>query len=285
MDHLAVERGLSKLTLEAYSSDLRCYFDWLEEEGLERPDQIDLDSSLRFASMLERDKSSTARSRILSAVKGFHRYLYRENRIENLEISGISAPKIQRKIPFVLSQAEIERIIDRPGNDKLGLRDRAMLELVYSTGMRVSEMCGMTMESFSRDTRTVRIVGKGGKERIVPYGTKASAALELYLEKSRPHLMGKSLSPFLFLNHRGGKLSRVSFWKILKRYALEAGLPPEVTPHTLRHSFATHLVEGGADLRAVQELLGHSSIATTQIYTRLDIDYLLEVHRTFHPRG
>ena len=160
-----------------------------------------------------------------------------------------------------------------------------MLEMAYSTGMRVSEVCGLLFESIDLDSRLVRIKGKGGKERIVPAGSMALKALEKYMSESRPFLLGDRPMPFVFLNYRGGPISRVAFWKMLKKYAAMAGLPGDVTPHTLRHSFATHLVEGGADLRAVQELLGHSSIATTQIYTRLDVDYLLEVHRTFHPRG
>jgi integrase/recombinase XerD len=160
-----------------------------------------------------------------------------------------------------------------------------MLELAYSTGMRVSEVCGLRFESLDLDSRLVRIRGKGKKERIIPVGAPAIRSLERYIAEARPEFLSESPSPFIFLNYRGGPISRVSFWKMLKKYAAMAGLPADVTPHTLRHSFATHLIEGGADLRVVQELLGHSSIATTQIYTLLDIDYLLEVHRTFHPRG
>jgi integrase/recombinase XerD len=155
----------------------------------------------------------------------------------------------------------------------------------YSTGMRVSELCGLRVEQVDRERRLVRVRGKGSKERIVPYGRSAERSLVRYLEEARPRLAKAKLTPYLFLNYAGAPLSRVGFWKLLRKYALQAGLPANVTPHTLRHSFATHLIEGGADLRAVQELLGHASIATTQIYTKLDIDYLLETHRTFHPRG
>jgi integrase/recombinase XerD len=285
LDHLAVERGLSGLTVAAYRSDLREYFSWLAESGIDDPEGMDLESSLRFAARLERTAGASSRSRILSAVKGFHRFLFREGELGHLDIAGISAPKLARRIPYVLSQSEVEGLLGQPDETPTGLRDRAMLEMAYSTGMRVSELCGLRSEAFDPDRRFVRIRGKGSRERIVPVGSKARAALERYLSEARPLLAAPEPSPFVFLNYRGGRLSRVGFWKILKKHALAAGLPAEVTPHTLRHSFATHLIEGGADLRAVQELLGHASIATTQIYTRLDVDYLLEVHRTFHPRG
>jgi len=285
LDHLAVERGLSQLTVSAYRSDLREYFAWLAGSGIADPEGMDLESSLRFAAHLEKTAGASSRSRILSAVKGFHRFLFREGELGHLDIVGISAPKLTRRIPYVLSQSEVEELLRQPDDTPAGMRDRAMLETAYSTGMRVSELCGLRSEALDPDRRFVRIRGKGRRERIVPVGSKARAALERYLSEARPLLAAPEASPFVFLNYRGGRLSRVGFWKILKKHALAAGLPGDVTPHTLRHSFATHLIEGGADLRAVQELLGHASIATTQIYTRLDVDYLLEVHRTFHPRG
>jgi integrase/recombinase XerD len=221
----------------------------------------------------------------LSAVKGFFRFLCDEGTLADRAIDALSAPKVLRRIPFVLAQHEIERLLALPDAGTLGIRDRALLEFDYSTGLRVSELCDLKLEHLDQDRRFVRVRGKGGKERIVPYGRSADAALVRYLESSRPRLLGDRISAYVFLNYRGGRLSRVGFWKLLRNYAAAAGLPPHISPHTLRHSFATHLLEGGADLRAVQELLGHSSIATTQIYTKLDMDYLLEVHRTFHPRG
>ncbi|MDD3643757.1 MAG: tyrosine recombinase [Candidatus Krumholzibacteria bacterium] len=285
LDHLAVERGLSGHTVAAYRSDLLEYFAWLASEGIDDPEGMDLESSLRFASRLEKTAGPSSRSRILSAVKGFHRFLFTEGELGHLDIIGISAPRLTRRIPYVLSTSEIEELLRQPDETPTGLRDRAMLELAYSTGLRVSELCGLRSEEIDDGQRFVRIRGKGGRERLAPVGSKARAALARYLAEARPRIAGPGPSPFVFLNYRGGRLSRVGFWKILKKHALAAGLPGEVTPHTLRHSFATHLIEGGADLRAVQELLGHASIATTQIYTRLDVDYLLEVHRTFHPRG
>lgn len=285
LDHLAVDRGLSRVTIDAYKADIKQYFIYLESNGIAIPQGIDLDSNLAFLANLERSKGPSSRSRAISAVRGFHRFLYREGFLASLDIEGVSIPKVLHKIPFVLTHGEIEKLLGQPDSSRLGLRDRALLELGYSTGMRVSELCSMKFEHFDGDRRLVRIMGKGRKERIIPYGRKAQNDLERYLEESRPLLIGKKVSVYVFLNYRGSPLSRVGFWKMLKRYSAMAGLPADVTPHTLRHSFATHLIEGGADLRAVQELLGHSSIATTQIYTKLDVDYLLEVHRTFHPRG
>ena len=198
---------------------------------------------------------------------------------------GLSTPKVLRRIPFVLSQHEVERLLEEPDESVLGIRDRALLEVAYSAGLRVSELCALKPEHIDAERRFLRIRGKGDKERIVPYGRSADRALRRYLESSRPLLLKRRVSSFVFLNYAGTKLSRVSFWKLVRKYATGAGLPGSISPHTLRHSFATHLLEGGADLRVVQELLGHASITTTQIYTKLDMDYLLEVHRTFHPRG
>lgn len=285
LDHLSVERGLSRLTIDAYRGDLKLYIKYMESLGVDSPDGIDLDNTLRFTDEIRRTRSKSSASRTLSAVKGFHRHMYREGALEKVEIEGVASPRQRRKIPFVLTQEEVSRLLSAPGDTVLGVRDRAILELSYSSGMRASEACGLLLEKIDSGRRLLRIRGKGSKERIVPYGREAEKALVEYLEHSRPSLLGGRKSEYTFLNYRGGKISRVTFWKIVKKHSAEAGLPPEVTPHTLRHSFATHLVEGGADLRAVQELLGHSSISTTQIYTKLDIDYLLEVHRTFHPRG
>lgn len=258
---------------------------FLRERKILDPSDIDFETTLEFVARIEKGRSASSRARILSATKGFHRFLYRERALKALEVESLAAPKVRRKIPFVLTQTEVEMLLETPDQSILGVRDRALLELGYSAGMRVSELCGARLEQFDHERRLIRIRGKGNKERIVPYGRSAEHALMRYLEASRPRLVRGRVSPFVFLNYAGRPLSRVSFWKLLRKYALAAGLPAEVTPHTLRHSFATHLLEGGADLRAVQELLGHASIATTQIYTKLDIDYLLEVHRTFHPRG
>jgi integrase/recombinase XerD len=288
LDHLVIEKGLSGNTVKAYSSDLKKYIKHLKRIGVRGPGGIDFESSLSFAREIEKTKSRATRARMLSAVKGFHRFLLREGTIERVDIEDIeeiASPKLLRTIPYVLSQEEIVRILEGPDDSTLGIRDRALLEMAYSTGMRVSEICGLMLEQVDGKRRIVRVRGKGGKERLVPYGSAAHGALERYLGRSRPVLLKGVVSASVFLNYAGRPITRVGFWKILKKYVSMAGLPRSVSPHTLRHSFATHLIEGGADLRVVQELLGHSSIATTQIYTKLDMDYLIEVHRTFHPRG
>lgn len=284
-DYLAVEKGLATLTIKAYMGDLKEYLKYVGRIGIKTPREITFDSTLGFTAEIEKSRQPASIARLLSAVKGFHRFLYKEGEIGKLEIDGISAPRITKKIPFVLSIFEVEKLLEQPDNSTLGTRDGALLETAYSTGMRVSELCRLKLEQIDDERKMMRIRGKGRKERIVPYGLKCRDALLRYLETARPTLLKKSVSPYVFLNYRGNPISRISFWKILKKYACAAGLPPDVTPHTLRHSFATHLLEGGADLRVVQEMLGHSSISTTQIYTKLDMDYLLEVHRTFHPRG
>jgi len=284
-DFLRVEKGLSTLTLRAYEADLTKYFTFMHQTGKDSLSGMSIESTLAFLEASERRKSPSSRARTLSAVKGFHRFLYHEGTVGSLEIETLSAPKVLRRIPFVLTQHEIEKLLDQPDESVLGVRDRALLEVDYSTGLRASELCGLKLEHIDAERRFVRIRGKGGKERIVPYGRSAASSLRRYLESSRPMLLKQRISSFVFLNYAGTPLSRVSFWKLLRKHAASAGFPGAISPHTLRHSFATHLIEGGADLRVVQELLGHSSIATTQIYTKLDMDYLLEVHRTFHPRG
>ena len=284
-DSLRIEKGLADLTIKAYEADIKEFMRFVLPAGAAHARPFTLETTLAFLDSTERLKSPSSRARTLSAVKGFFRFLYDAGEVSGMPIEGLSAPKLLRRIPFVLAPQEVERLLAMPGPGPLGERDRALLEFDYSTGLRVSELCGLTLEQIDRDRRFVRVRGKGSKERIVPYGRAAEAAMTRYIESARPRLLGDRASAFVFLNYRGGRLSRIGFWKLLRAYAAEAGLPAHLSPHTLRHSFATHLLEGGADLRVVQELLGHSSIATTQIYTKLDVDYLLEVHRTFHPRG
>jgi len=285
LDHLIVERGLSDNTVAAYRRDLIIYIKYLETRGLRGMDGLTLDETLSFAEEVTRTRNPSSAARILSAIKGFHRYIYREGELNRLDIEEISAPRAASRVPFVLSQNEVESLLEKPDSSRLGLRDRAILDIGYSSGMRVSEICRLKFESIEYDLLLIRIRGKGQKERIVPFGRKALRSLQRYCFESRPELLRDEIRPEVFLNYRGNPISRVSIWKIIKKYAARAGLPPQTSPHTLRHSFATHLIEGGADLRVVQEILGHSSISTTQIYTRLDMDYLREVHRTFHPRG
>lgn len=285
LDYLYVDKGLTKSTIRAYSSDLNQYIKYLKSKGVVQISKVEFSVDLAFSAKISSEKSSKTCARILSSIRGFQRFLYMEGVIDKLEADRLISPRLKRKIPFVLSQNEVEVILGQPGNSILEIRDRAMLEMTYSTGMRVTEICGLKMEDIHQENKLVRIMGKGRKERLIPYGNSAKRAMDSYLRISRPAILKGKISPYVFLNYRGYHFSRVSFWKMLKKYAAMAGLPLQISPHTLRHSFATHLIEGGADLRVVQQLLGHSSISTTQIYTKLDMDYLHEVHRTFHPRG
>jgi integrase/recombinase XerD len=220
-------------------------------------------------------------------LRGFFSYLYANKYIEKDPTEKISPAKVVRKLPEVLSFNEIEKILEQPDtNQKLGLRDKSILELFYSSGLRVSELIELKISDLFLDDEVIRVLGKGSKQRIVPIGSSAVNWLKEYMVKSRPHLEQRIKSKnYIYLNSRGTKLSRMGVWKIVERYANQAGINKEVHPHTFRHSFATHLLEGGADLRAVQEMLGHSDISTTQIYTHIDREYVKQVHRDFHPRG
>jgi len=287
LHHLSVERGLSDNTLEAYSRDLNRFVGFLEGRGVSPPGEAGQTVVAEYLMALREcglKPSSIARN--FSALKVFYRFLMQEGLCRINPMEYLSSPKLGRKLPVVLSQDEVERLLGQPEESlPLGLRDRALLEFLYATGVRVSELVGLKLPSLFLEIDLVRVWGKGSKERLVPMGKKAKQALEDYLQRARP-LLARGLSgDYLFLNRRGEHLSRMGIWKILKGYANRAGIRKKVSPHTLRHSFATHLLEGGADLRAVQEMLGHADISTTQIYTHLDTHYLLEVHRTFHPRG
>lgn len=225
-------------------------------------------------------------ARKITSLKSFFDFLEDRGIIEKNESIRLETPKLEMKLPSVLSVEEVTMIINAVGGKSMAaLRDAAMLETLYGAGLRISELLGLKLGEILLDNRFVRIIGKGDKERIVPIGHHAVDAVRQYLRRSRPMLLKKKTSDFLFLNQRGGKMSRMGFWKILKGYVRKTGLRKRITPHTFRHSFATHLLEGGADLRAVQEMLGHADIKTTQIYTHLDREYLKEVHKTFHPRG
>jgi integrase/recombinase XerD len=211
--------------------------------------------------------------------------LIREGAVRADPSAAYRRPKRAKRVPKVLSIEQVERLLASPDEDALGLRDRAMLEIAYASGLRVSELCGLAFDQVVEKERVLVVEGKGKKQRVIPYGRPAAKALASYLSRSRPHLAAGAATPFVFLNRRGKKMSRVGFFKRLKMYARRAGIQREVSPHVLRHSFATHLLQGGADLRYVQELLGHADISTTQIYTSVDRRHLIEVHRAFHPRA
>jgi integrase/recombinase XerD len=286
LDYLVSERGLLPRTVEAYGRDLRAYLDTLEKAGVSSTVSIPREAlELHLVRLSRRGMASVSRARALSAIRHFHRFLHREGVTTSDPVAEIESPKRSRRVPKVLTMDQIDRLLDAPDEDVLGLRDRAMLELAYGSGLRVSELCGLTFEQVQEAERILVVVGKGRKQRVVPYGKPAGRALGRYLAGSRPHLTGTNPVPYVFLNHRGGRISRVGFFKRLKRHAANAEIQQEISPHVLRHTFATHLLEGGADLRYVQALLGHADISTTQIYTTVDTRHLIEVHRAFHPRA
>lgn len=286
-DYVRLEQGLAENTVSAYTRDLDRYAAVLDARGVRTPvdvSQADVSALLQLLGDLGLEASSVARN--LTAVRMFHRFLQTEGVIENDPTEHMKSPKLGRKLPAVLNIYEVERLMMEPDVETpLGLRDRAMLEMLYGAGLRVSELIGLERLHLLFDLEVVRVIGKGSRERIVPIGTEAVEWVNRYLTGARVDLSGHASGDTIFLNFRGGAMSRMGVWKILRRYVQDAGIRKTVSPHTMRHSFATHLLEGGADLRAVQEMLGHVDISTTQIYTHVDREYLKEVHRTFHPRA
>jgi integrase/recombinase XerD len=287
LHYLTVERGLARNTLEAYARDLARYLDFLEGEQVGHPDAIAPAAVLRFLARLkEEGLAARSRARSLTAVRMFHRFLLAEGIAAGNPTARVEAPRSLNPLPHTLSPTEVEHLLAAPaGDEPLTLRDRAMLELLYATWLRVSELVGLKVGDLQLDVGYLRAFGKRSKERIVPLGETALAELRQYLFLGRPFLDRPGESRHLFLNRGGKGLTRQGFWKIIKRRALEAGIRKRITPHTLRHSFATHLLENGADLRSVQTLLGHADISTTQIYTHVTRERLKKLHEQFHPRG
>jgi integrase/recombinase XerD len=287
LSYLRYERRLSDYTVDAYAADLIRYFTWLAGQGLRRPDGVDRDLVLRFMTAEgQRGLAGKTLARRLSSLRGFHGYLHRRRGGAADPTKGVGLPRREHRLPRVLTVEEAIRLVETPPEEEpAGLRDRAMLELMYGSGLRVSEVLDATPEALRLDEGFIRVVGKGNKERVVPLTRACIRSLERYLEKGRTTLVSRTDPGTLFLNRRGGKLSRMGLWRILRRHAAAARVAPDFHPHMLRHSFATHLLEGGADLRVIQELLGHASVATTQVYTQVDRGFLIEVHRRFHPRS
>ncbi len=283
---MTVEKGLSKNTVASYRTDLVHFIGHFEKIGVKDIDRIKRqDITDYMLGLKEKGLSSNSISRALVAIKMFYRFLVQEHFIKD-DIAGIiESPKLIRPLPNVMGMQDVERLLDSPDlRDWMGVRDKAALELMYATGMRVSELVELTMEGLNLDVGFIKCRGKGDKERIVPIGKKAKEAVIRYMEKVRPKLLKKRQDPHLFISRLGKKVSRVSFWKMIKRCSKAARIKKDVTPHTLRHSFATHLLERGADLRVVQEMLGHSDISTTQIYTHINKERLKSIHKQFHPR-
>jgi integrase/recombinase XerD len=291
VDHLRAERGLAGNTVAAYRRDLAVYARYLDEIGIDDPREVAADDLETFVGWLRRRRSASGApyanssvARIVVAVRGFHRFLAREG----LTVADVSAdlgtPTTVRSLPKALSVDDVERLLAAPvGDEPLALRDRAMLEMLYGAGLRISELTALDVDDLDPVDRLVRVRGKGDKERIVPYGEVAAVALERWSVQGRPGRHPRS--PAVFVNARGGRLTRQGAWKIVRGHAERVGLGSAVSPHTLRHSFATHLVDGGADVRAVQELLGHASVTTTQIYTLVSRAALRQVYERSHPRA
>ncbi|MGG4492053.1 site-specific tyrosine recombinase XerD [Metabacillus idriensis] len=289
MHYLVVERGLSHNTIISYERDLKSYHQFLTaQEKLASFQDVSRLSIIHFLkSLKEAGKSSKTIARHTASIRSFHQFLLREKAVDHDPTVHIESPQVERTLPKVLSLTEVEKLLETPKLiSPFGYRDKAMLELLYATGIRVSEMINLDLSDVHLTMGFIRCFGKGNKERIVPIGRTASEALESYVELGRPKLASKKIpTEALFLNHHGNRMTRQGYWKNLKKIALEAGISKELTPHTLRHSFATHLLENGADLRAVQEMLGHADISTTQIYTHVSKTRLKDVYKQYHPRA
>lgn len=287
LNYLLVEKGLARQSLAAYSQDLVRYVDFVREKGVLTATADDTALILQhLINLREQGLSARSRSRHLVAVRGFYRFLVKENIIAADPTRQVDLPKLTFKLPDVLSVDEVRRLLETPDRATAqGLRDAAMLELLYAAGLRVSELIGLKRQDVNLEAGFVRVFGKGSKERVVPIGTLAQRCIGEYIATARPILLKRQASAYLFVGRSGKPLTRQGFWKILKHHGLNAGLKAKVSPHSLRHSFATHLLAGGADLRAVQVMLGHADIATTQIYTHIDREQIKRLHSKFHPRG
>lgn len=285
-DRLWLEEGLSRNTLESYRRDLVQFAEWLEKhagKNLLRAERVDVERHLAARFPLAKPRSI---SRLISSLKRFYRFALRENQVTVDPTQQIGAPKLPRSLPKSLSEAEVESLLKAADDSQmLGLRDRAMLETLYATGLRVSELVGMKVSEVSLDMGVVRVMGKGSKERLVPLGEESLDWIRRYLREGRPAILDGQLSDSLFVTQRGGAMTRQAFWYLIKRYAVQAGIHKSLSPHVLRHAFATHLLNHGADLRVVQMLLGHADISTTQIYTHVARERLKQLHARHHPRG
>lgn len=284
---LRIEKGLSEKTIAAYGADLAQFGRFVEKQKIPKLANIDRGAILSYLIHLrDRRLSARSRARHLVTLRGFFKFLSQEKIITKNPAAQIDLPKTGMQLPDVLSVADVEALIAAPDRNKPeGARDIAMIELLYGSGLRVSELIGLEMTGINLEAGFVRVLGKGAKERVVPVGRMALTSIQDYLNDARPRLLVNRTSRYLFVTRRGSAMTRQSFWNLIGRYARRAGLQKRVTPHSLRHSFATHLLEGGADLRAVQMMLGHADISTTQIYTHVARRQLLDAHKKYHPRG
>ncbi len=287
LNYLITEKGLSKNTIESYSRDLTRFLVYLKVQKKDRIDTVDTSVILKYIIALRNDGlSAKSRARHLVSLRGFFRFLIQINEIDTDPTQTVDLPKTTLKLPDVLSVDEVHRLLSMPDLTRpAGLRNAAMLETIYAAGLRVSELIHLKMGNINLEAGFVRVMGKGAKERIVPIGNQAHDRIDHYMTMARPILLKTYTSEYLFVVRAGKPMTRQGFWKLLKRYAQHCGLLKKVTPHSLRHSFASHLLEGGADLRSVQIMLGHTDISTTQIYTHVARDHLINIHRRYHPRA
>ena len=286
IDALWMERGLSANTLDAYRTDLKAYAQWIKRRGQSLIGAARADLLGYLAERAQQGAAARSTARLLSSLRRFYRYLVREGRLKDDPSLRIAAPKLPRSLPGALTEAEVEALLNAPDVSEVrGLRDRAMIELLYASGLRVTELVSLRLDQVSLYQGVARVVGKGNKERLVPLGEWAITWLTRYLAQARPELVKGQVTDSLFPTHRGAFMTRQTFWHLIKRHARKAGIDKPLSPHTLRHSFATHLLNHGADLRVVQMLLGHSDLSTTQIYTHVARERLKELHARHHPRG
>ncbi|MCP3874524.1 MAG: site-specific tyrosine recombinase XerD [Desulfobacteraceae bacterium] len=287
LDYLIIEKGLSGNSMASYSADLVQYITFLEKNSIYNLNNVD--SAVILAWLIDLSKkglSAKSRARHLITIRGLYKFLIAEKKITKSPVKNVDIPKIGLALPKIMTVQEVTILLDAPDIRKpRGMRNSAMMEIMYGAGLRVSELIVLRLQDINLDANFVRVMGKGSKERIIPIGSPARAATQKWIKKGRPFLLNKISSPYLFIARAGKPMTRQSFWKIIKKYALFTNISKNITPHTLRHSFATHLLEGGADLRSVQTMLGHSDISTTQIYTHISREYLTKMHQKYHPRN
>lgn len=287
LSYLRVERALSQNTIDAYRRDLAEFAGYTAKKGLQKPTQVKRGDLVDFLGTLyARKLDARSVARHLVSLRQFFRFLLTDELIQDDPALSVESPKFRQSLPEFLSVEEVERLLTQPDvSTATGLRDKAMIELLYSAGLRVSELCSLAVDDLHLDAGSLRCVGKGNKERLVPVGRRALAVIRQYLKKARPEILGERNSRYLFVNRKANKLDRIGFWKLLGRYGRQAGLRKSLKPHMLRHSFATHLLDRGGDLRSVQLMLGHSDISTTQIYTHVVEERLKKVYKAHHPRA
>lgn len=287
LDYLLVERGLSSHTIESYGSDIAQFVAFAAEIDVDAVDLLTETVLMQFLARLQKEQyAATSVERKLAAIRSFLKFLQREGDVDSDPAYWIESPRPTKPLPKTLTEDEVTRLLSQPDKtEPNGIRDKAMLETLYATGLRVSELINLEVNEVNLNVGFVRCIGKGSKERVVPIGEVAIEAIKNYVDHCRAHFTKGQRSEYLFLTNRGGPMTRVAFWKIIKKYAVSAGITAHITPHVLRHSFATHLLTHGADIRSIQEMLGHASVATTQIYTHVTRDHLREVYKKAHPRA